>query len=175
MAEATPETTQSSSPQKGMNPMMYTLIAIVILLVIGGGYYLNNKAMAPTTQQTPSDKQLTTNETPTSEMSTTVTQTASSPSATTANETDITVTGSNFKLDPAAISVKKGQKVKITFTNTGGEHNFVLDGYNVKTQVISSGQTRTVEFVADKTGTFQYYCSVGSHRALGMQGTLTVQ
>jgi plastocyanin len=29
--------------------------------------------------------------------------------------------------------------------------------------------------VADKKGTFEYYCSVGQHRALGMKGKLVVE
>jgi uncharacterized cupredoxin-like copper-binding protein len=32
-----------------------------------------------------------------------------------------------------------------------------------------------VQFVADKTGTFEFYCSVGNHRQMGMVGTLVVQ
>ena len=32
-----------------------------------------------------------------------------------------------------------------------------------------------VEFTVDKTGTFEYYCSVGQHRANGMVGNLIVE
>jgi len=86
-----------------------------------------------------------------------------------------TVQGQNFSFSPSEIKVNKGDKVKITFQNTGGFHDFVLDEFNVKTDVIGSGQSATVEFTADKTGTFQYYCSVGNHRQMGMVGNLIVQ
>ena len=88
---------------------------------------------------------------------------------------EFTVQGQNFSMTPNKITVNKGDKVKITFKNTGGMHDFVLDEFNVKTNPIESGQEATVEFTADKAGSFQYYCSVGNHRAMGMFGTLTVK
>lgn len=45
----------------------------------------------------------------------------------------------------------------------------------VKTKVINGGETDTVEFTPDKAGSFEYYCSVGKHRAMGMKGTVTVE
>ncbi len=84
------------------------------------------------------------------------------------------VTGSSFKFEPSSITVNKGDKVKIRFVSADVGHNFVIDGYG-QTKVVSSGATaETVEFTADKTGSFEYYCSVGTHKALGMKGTLTV-
>ena len=32
-----------------------------------------------------------------------------------------------------------------------------------------------LEFTADKAGSFEYYCSVGEHKAMGMVGTLKVE
>lgn len=43
-----------------------------------------------------------------------------------------------------------------------------------KTTQVNTGATTSVEFVADQVGNFEYYCSVGQHRANGMVGTLTV-
>ena len=40
---------------------------------------------------------------------------------------------------------------------------------------INGGETDSIEFVADKVGTFEYYCSVGQHRSMGMVGKLTVE
>jgi hypothetical protein len=40
---------------------------------------------------------------------------------------------------------------------------------------VGAGASDVVEFTADKAGTFEYYCSVGNHRAMGMKGTLTVK
>jgi plastocyanin len=88
---------------------------------------------------------------------------------------EFTVTGSNYSFSPNAITVKKGDKVKITFKNSNGFHNFVLDEFNVTSKTINGGASDTVEFTADKTGSFRYYCSVGNHRAMGMWGTLKVE
>ena len=88
---------------------------------------------------------------------------------------EFTVTGSNFAFAPATISVKKGDTVKITFVNSGGTHDLKIDEFNAATAKLAAGKQETVTFVADKAGTFEYYCSVGSHRAMGMKGTLTVQ
>ncbi|MBI4097144.1 MAG: cupredoxin domain-containing protein [Candidatus Levybacteria bacterium] len=86
-----------------------------------------------------------------------------------------TVSGKSFSLTPNEIRVNKGDTVKITFTNTGGFHDFTLDEFNVKTPQIQSGQTADVEFVADKAGTYEFYCSVGNHRTQGMKGSLIVE
>ncbi len=88
---------------------------------------------------------------------------------------EFAVAGSNYKFEPNTITVKKGDTVKITFTNAEGFHDFVLDEFNVKTKKIGLGGKDSVQFVADKTGSFQYYCSVGKHRAMGMWGTLKVK
>jgi len=82
---------------------------------------------------------------------------------------------SNFKYDVTRIDVKKGAKVKIVLSNSEGFHDWVLDEFNAKTEQIQAGQTTSVEFNADKSGTFEYYCSVGNHRQLGMVGTLIVE
>jgi plastocyanin len=86
-----------------------------------------------------------------------------------------TVSGKPFSFDPSEIRVKKGDTVKIVFKNTEGIHDWVIDEFNVRTPKIQAGQTATIEFIATKTGTFEYYCSVGSHRAQGMKGKLIVE
>jgi plastocyanin len=86
-----------------------------------------------------------------------------------------TVSGSNFSFSPKEIKVKKEDKVKIMFKNTGGTHNWVLDEFSAKTAEIEDGESAEVTFTADKSGTFEFYCSVGSHRAMGMKGNLIVE
>ena len=88
---------------------------------------------------------------------------------------EFTVKGSSFSFAPAAMSVKKGETVRVTFVNEAGTHDWVLDEFTgARTKVLGAGASETVEFVADKAGTFEYYCSVGKHREMGMKGTLTV-
>ncbi|MBX4210700.1 cupredoxin domain-containing protein [Candidatus Parcubacteria bacterium] len=94
---------------------------------------------------------------------------------TTAQVKSFTVTGgSNFRFTPTTLTVNKGDTVTIKFVNSGGMHDWRIDEFNVTTKVIQSGQTDSVTFVANKTGSFEYYCSVGTHRQMGMKGTLTV-
>jgi uncharacterized cupredoxin-like copper-binding protein len=50
-----------------------------------------------------------------------------------------------------------------------------VDEFDARTVIVQPGQTAEVEFVADKTGTFEYYCSVGTHRQMGMVGKLIVE
>lgn len=86
-----------------------------------------------------------------------------------------TVTGNNFAFAPSTMTVKKGDTVTITFKNSDGFHDLVIDELSgATTSRIKGGEEETITFVADKAGTFEYYCSVGEHRAMGMVGTLTV-
>lgn len=86
-----------------------------------------------------------------------------------------TVVGTDFDFDLKEIKVKKGDKVKITFKNSAGFHDWKIDEFNLATKKLQAGQEDAVEFIADKAGTFEYYCSVGSHRAKGMKGSLIVE
>lgn len=87
----------------------------------------------------------------------------------------IEVEAGSFYFKPSTITVKKGSQVKIVLNNKDGIHDFVLEEFNVKTPQITAGKTAEVEFTADKAGSFEYYCSVGNHRQMGMKGTLVVQ
>lgn len=84
------------------------------------------------------------------------------------------VEGGNFYFKPNTITVNSGEKVKITFTNVDGMHDFVIDELNIKTPVVNGGETAEVEFTAEEPGEYEFYCSVGSHRQMGMKGTLIV-
>ncbi len=167
-----------------MNAKMLT-IAIAALVIIAVSAFLLTKNSTsngiPTLMPTPTTAVIR-EEIPTASpsVSTTMTTTGTptvSPSVATSKQVvkEITITGSPFKFVPATIIVKKGDTVKITFKNSGGIHDFVIDELGVKTKTIASGATDTVEFVASKAGTFEYYCSVGTHRAQGMVGKITVQ
>lgn len=88
---------------------------------------------------------------------------------------EFVVEASPFKFAPSEITVKKNDTVRITLTNKEGTHDFVLDEFNVRTKQFQAGQSETIEFIADKVGSFEYYCSVGNHRQMGMVGKLIVQ
>ena len=88
---------------------------------------------------------------------------------------EFTVSGKNFSFTPSLIAVKKGDKVKITFKSSQGFHDFIIDEFGVATKQAQAPYEEILEFTADKVGSFEYYCSVGSHRAMGMKGTLKVE
>ena len=88
---------------------------------------------------------------------------------------EIRVQGGDFWLKPTSITVNKGDRVKIIFENVGSiTHNLIIDGYG-RTETISGGSTDTIEFVADKSGTFDIWCAVEGHRAAGMEGSFVVE
>lgn len=80
-----------------------------------------------------------------------------------------------FEYSIKEIRVKKGDRVKINLTVELGMHDWVVDEFAAKTTQVTTGQSTSVEFVADKTGTFEYYCSVPTHRLKGMVGKLIVE
>src|SRR3989344_5953228 len=86
-----------------------------------------------------------------------------------------TITAQNFSFSQSEIRVKKGDTMKIHFSSVGGMHDWVLDEFSAKTPRVSEGQSADIEFQATKTGTFEYYCSVGTHRQMGMVGKLIVE
>ena len=55
------------------------------------------------------------------------------------------------------------------------DEDFKIDEFGVATKTIKGGEEELVEFVADKVGSFEYYCSIGTHRAMGMWGTLRIE
>ena len=73
------------------------------------------------------------------------------------------------------LKVKEGDTVRIEFNNEEGFHDWVLDEFGAATAQIQVGKSETIEFIANKKGTFEYYCSVGKHRQNGMKGVFIVE
>ncbi len=91
------------------------------------------------------------------------------------NVKTFTVHESSFKIDPSSITVNKGDNVQITIISDDIGHDFCIEGYNICSATVSSGGSTKINFVADKSGTFAFYCNIDGHRSFGMQGQLTVQ
>ncbi len=87
---------------------------------------------------------------------------------------EFTIRESNFKLNPANITVNKGDNVRIIVVNDQGQHNLFVEGYEKRVPVLSSGKSQVMEFVADRPGIFKIWCEVDAHRELGMEGELIV-
>lgn len=148
-------------------------IAVVVVIILGvGGWFYSRNASAP---QPLATDQTVTPPAPSPSAPVPVPAPAPSPTPAASNVKEFTVTAANYSFAPAKITVKKGDTVKITVVNSEGFHDLKIDEFNAATPRLAAGKSAVIQFVADKAGSFQYYCSVGNHRAMGMWGTLVVE
>ena len=155
-----------------MNPKMAAGAVLVVLALVALGYFIT-KGKGTQSQNIQTEDQQTVQQDSMSQPNSAIEE-QSSAEAMTATTPTITIEGGAFYFKPNQIKVKKGDKVAIEFKNSDGNHDFTIDEFNVKTKTISSGETAKVEFTASKTGSFEFYCSIGNHRQMGMKGTLLV-
>lgn len=87
----------------------------------------------------------------------------------------ITMEAGSFYYTPNVIKVKKGETVRIVLNSVDMMHDFTIDELGVTSEAVKGGESDTIEFVASEAGAFEYYCSVGEHRANGQVGTLIVE
>lgn len=144
-----------------MKKIFIVVIVLVLIVVALFFFRTGKKAEAPTTESPKVNLDQGEN--------------TSSLEENTNNLKEFIISGQNFFFSPSSITVKKGDRVKITFQNTSGFHDFVIDEYGVASKQAQSPATEILEFTADKIGSFEYYCSVGTHRAMGMKGILQVE
>lgn len=151
----------------------YGLIGLILILGIGG--FLFYRTNSPTINP---DEEIEVEETPTTRPETqpsTEKPTTIQAQPNTQALNPITVEGGSFKYNPNQITVKKGQPVKIILESKDLMHDFVIDELNVKSTQAKAGESVEVAFTPTQTGSFEFYCSVGNHRAMGMKGTLIVE
>ena len=88
---------------------------------------------------------------------------------------EITIRGSEFKLEPNAIWIPKaGVTVKITFINDGRvTHALSVEGFG-STGLVAPGGSATLEFNVEEPMLLAIWCPVGDHRERGMEGVLVV-
>lgn len=80
-----------------------------------------------------------------------------------------------WSFEPGNISVKQGDTVRLRVKSVDVTHGIAIPDFNVN-KSLTPGETVTVEFVADKKGTFTFFCSIfcGVGHA-NMKGTLVVE
>lgn len=87
----------------------------------------------------------------------------------------IDVMASRFKFEPETISVVEGDRVRLRLRSADRTHGIGIKAFQVKALIPKVGEDVTVEFVADRAGTFDItcseYCGTG-HSA--MKGKLVV-
>jgi len=88
---------------------------------------------------------------------------------------DIEMIASRFKFEPETLQVTEGDRVRLTVRSTDTEHGFSIKRMNVRVAVPKTGEPVTVEFVAERPGTYEFkcseYCGSGHGR---MKGQLVV-
>lgn len=72
------------------------------------------------------------------------------------------IIGEFHRWEPAVLVAFVGDTIRLQVTNPrGGTHSFVLNEFLVDTELLEPrGGTKTVEFVVDKVGIFQYACGL---------------
>ncbi len=86
--------------------------------------------------------------------------------------------GNTLCFDKSEIRVKQGDTVVLSAVNpaaNAGEHDVTIDEFGVHIHLHDPGDEGNTTFVADKAGTFTFYCSVLGHQAAGMEGSLIVE
>ena len=66
---------------------------------------------------------------------------------------------SRFRFEPETVEVTEGERVRLILRSTDTEHGFSVKKLNLKVAVPKTGEPVTVEFVADKAGTYEFKCS----------------
>jgi nitrous-oxide reductase len=75
---------------------------------------------------------------------------------------DVYMTAIRSHYNPEHVEVKKGDHVYWHITNLertqDATHGFAVPGYNINLS-LEPGETETIDFVADRSGTYPFYCS----------------
>lgn len=92
------------------------------------------------------------------------------------NEYDYTMELDNYSFSPSVIEAKAGGTVTIKLVSLSNMHDFVIDELDVQSSALGNGDEEVIEIniPEDAEGEYEFYCSIGSHRQLGMVGILKV-
>lgn len=166
---------KTENPKNANTGTTFAVTAILIIIGIGVawkiGLFGSNASPKPATQSAMQNESVPPSSAPV-QMEVTG---ASGAEAAADNEKVIKMDAGAFYYNPKTLTVKKGTKVTIDLVMKDMMHDFNIDELNVHSATAKAGETVRVSFVADKIGSFEYYCSVGQHRKNGQVGTLTVE
>jgi plastocyanin len=83
------------------------------------------------------------------------------------------VTLSEFKIDPAVITVDTGATLTVKNAGTTA-HNLVIEGTDLKTPDLAAGESASLDVSGLETGMYTAYCQISGHQAAGMQAMVHV-
>ncbi len=153
----------------------FLLIAILAAIAGGAWFFLTSPALDTPIEEASEEIVVTENTPETESVTTKEDLPATIEESVDATAVVFTVRGSNFVYDLSEIRVQEGDTVTINFESDEGFHDWVIDEFDAFTDKVRPGTPTSVTFVASTAGTYEYYCSVGSHRAQGMVGNLIVE
>lgn len=91
---------------------------------------------------------------------------------------DFTIEMKPFEFSSKTLQLKGGQTYWVKLINREGMHDFVVDELNVKSNQLTQADEEAmvrIDVPEDAVGeTYEFYCSVGNHRQMGMVGTIEV-
>ncbi len=125
-------------------------LIVVVVLIIGGGYFYftNQKQVVQPTPKIEKKQE---------------------------SVKEFAMTVKQWAFDPSEIRVKQGETVRLKVKSIDVAHGFSLPDFNVDER-LEPGTEVAVEFVANKKGTFTFFCSVlcgQGHK--DMKGALVVE
>jgi PQQ system protein len=91
----------------------------------------------------------------------------------------IQISESEFSLNPSTVTLQQTGTYEFAVMNDGQiTHALEIEeeggGAEAKTGDIAAGETKTVRFTFSAEGTYEMYCPIGNHKAMGMKGTVVV-
>lgn len=164
------QTSVESKPEakSKLNPMLMVGLIVVVVLIVGGVLLFGGQEQSPAQTSVPATQEVPA--TPGSD----VEEMVVSEEAAVIRE--MTVEGDEYSFSPSTITLVAGERVRLVFNNIGNlPHNLTVQGLGIATRTIGAGQAGSIEFTPETSGTITFYCSVGNHRAQGMEGELTVE
>jgi cytochrome c oxidase subunit 2 len=88
---------------------------------------------------------------------------------------EFVITAKQWSFSPSVIKVKKGDTIVLKLSSADVEHGIVIADFGINTK-FKPGEIKVVEFVADKTGTFEFICNVRCGVGhMGMKGMIIVE
>lgn len=106
---------------------------------------------------------------------------------------ELAIRASEWSFEPPSIVLTQSEQVRFVLQNDGD----ILHDLKIRDMPVDSvssnssgpleakkgeafvsadsGDSGTLEFVPSQPGTYEFYCTIGSHERLGMHGTITVQ
>lgn len=90
------------------------------------------------------------------------------------NAKEFAILAKQWEFEPEVIEANLGDNVKLNIKSLDVTHGFALPDFSVNSR-IDAGKTTTVEFIADKKGSFNFFCNVQCGEGHGgMRGKLVV-